>query len=53
MANVSTFVTAIVHRASDSFGVSFPDLPGCIAEGRTQQDAWPMQQTPLPFTSRG
>lgn len=39
MANVSTFVTAIVHRVSDNFGVSFPDLPGCIAEGRTQQDA--------------
>lgn len=40
MANVSTFVTAIVHRsAADNFGVSFPDLPGCIAQGSTQQEA--------------
>jgi predicted RNase H-like HicB family nuclease len=39
MANANTFVTAIVHRGNDSFGVSFPDLPGCVAQGRTQQEA--------------
>lgn len=39
MANASMLVTAIVHRVADSYGVSFPDLPGCIAQGCTQQEA--------------
>ena len=39
MATVSTFVTAIVHRSADSFDVSFPDLPGCISQGNSEQEA--------------
>ncbi len=39
MANATPFVTAIIHRALDSFGVSFPDLPGCVAQGSTEQEA--------------
>lgn len=31
---------AIVHKESDSdFGMSFPDLPGCIAAGPTMEEA--------------
>ncbi len=33
-------IVAIIHKDSGSaFGVSFPDLPGCIAVGDTEQDA--------------
>ena len=39
MANVDTFLTAIIHRVADSFGVTFPDLPGLIAQGSTEQEA--------------
>lgn len=31
---------ALVHKDRDSaYGVSFPDLPGCISAGRTLEDA--------------
>ena len=31
---------AIIHKDADSdFGVSFPDVPGCISAGRTLDDA--------------
>ena len=31
--------TAIVERASDGFGVFFPDLPGCVSAGDTFEEA--------------
>jgi len=30
---------AIVERGSEGFGVSFPDLPGCVSAGRDLQEA--------------
>lgn len=31
---------ALIHKDADSdFGVSFPDLPGCISAGRTLEEA--------------
>lgn len=36
-----THYPAIVHKESDScYGVSFPDLPGCIAAGATLDEAY-------------
>jgi predicted RNase H-like HicB family nuclease len=33
------YFPAIVEKASDGFGVFFPDLPGCTSAGKTIQDA--------------
>jgi len=33
------YYVAVVERATDGFGVFFPDLPGCISGGDTVQDA--------------
>lgn len=30
--------TAIVERGPKSFGVFFPDVPGCVSAGRTEQE---------------
>ena len=30
---------ALIHEQNGVFGVSFPDLPGCIATGRTEEEA--------------
>jgi predicted RNase H-like HicB family nuclease len=35
----SIFYPAIIERGLDSFGVYFPDLPGCVSAGRTVQEA--------------
>jgi predicted RNase H-like HicB family nuclease len=32
-------IVAIIHRSATAYGVSFPDLPGCIAAAGTEQDA--------------
>jgi len=32
-------IVAIIHKSSATYGVSFPDLPGCIAAGSCEQDA--------------
>ena len=32
-------IIALVHAATDAYGVSFPDLPGCITQGETLKDA--------------
>lgn len=29
---------ALIHEENDSFGISFPDFPGCISTGRTAED---------------
>ncbi|MGH6684848.1 MAG: type II toxin-antitoxin system HicB family antitoxin, partial [Pseudolabrys sp.] len=33
------FYTAIIEKASDGFGVFFPDLPGCTSFGKTVEEA--------------
>jgi predicted RNase H-like HicB family nuclease len=34
------YYIAVIHKDADSdFGVSFPDLPGCITAGRTLDEA--------------
>ena len=33
------FYTAIIEKASDGFGVFFPDLPGCTSFGKTVGEA--------------
>ena len=30
---------ALIHEQNGVFGVSFPDFPGCIATGRTEEEA--------------
>lgn len=35
----ATYYPAIVDRASDGFGVSFPDFPGCVAHGASISEA--------------
>jgi predicted RNase H-like HicB family nuclease len=32
-------IVAIIHKSVGTYGVSFPDLPGCIAAGTTEQEA--------------
>ena len=32
-------IVAIVHGGNGAFSVSFPDLPGCVAAGETEQKA--------------
>lgn len=32
-------IVALIHKGAASYGVSFPDLPGCIAIGDTQHEA--------------
>ena len=37
-----TNYTALIHKEADSdYGVSFPDLPGCVTE--VQQPGWGQQ----------
>jgi predicted RNase H-like HicB family nuclease len=35
----TVYFPAIVERGADSFGVYFPDLPGCVSAGRTVTEA--------------
>jgi len=35
----TVYYPAIIERGVDSFGVYFPDLPGCVSAGRTAQEA--------------
>lgn len=30
---------ALVHREGDAFGISFPDVPGCVSAGDTLEEA--------------
>ncbi len=36
---MACYFPAIVEKASDGFGVFFPDLPGCTSAGATVQEA--------------
>jgi predicted RNase H-like HicB family nuclease len=45
---------ALIHKDSDSdYGVSFPDLPGCITAGETLDDARDMAAEALAFHLEG
>jgi len=45
---------AIIHKDSKSdFGVSFPDLPGCISAGRTIDEAKELAQEALSLHIQG
>ncbi|MEP7349423.1 MAG: type II toxin-antitoxin system HicB family antitoxin [Sphingorhabdus sp.] len=35
----TVFYPAIMEKSVDGFGVFFPDLPGCVSAGRTEQEA--------------
>jgi predicted RNase H-like HicB family nuclease len=36
----SVAYTAIVERGKNGFGVFFPDVPGCVSAGRTEQEVF-------------
>jgi predicted RNase H-like HicB family nuclease len=45
---------ALVHKDADSdFGVSFPDLPGCVTAGATLDEARDMAEEALAFHIEG
>ncbi|MDH7798291.1 MULTISPECIES: type II toxin-antitoxin system HicB family antitoxin [unclassified Beijerinckia] len=45
---------AIIHKDAESdYGVSFPDLPGCITAGSTLEEARAMAQEALELHLRG
>ena len=46
-------IVAIVHGGPDGFGVSFPDVPGCIAVGATEQEALENAAEALAFHLEG
>ncbi len=48
-----TVTVALVHEEDGVFGVSFPDFPGCIATGRTAEDALRKGQEALNFHVAG
>jgi predicted RNase H-like HicB family nuclease len=35
----TVYYPAIIEAGIDSFGVYFPDLPGCVSAGKTEQEA--------------
>lgn len=35
----TVFYPAIIERSTNGFGVFFPDLPGCVSAGKTEQEA--------------
>jgi predicted RNase H-like HicB family nuclease len=39
---------AVLHRNDDgSFTITYPDLPGCVSEGKSLENAWYMAQSAL------
>jgi predicted RNase H-like HicB family nuclease len=45
---------ALVHKEKDSeYGVSFPDFPGCITAGKTQDEAQKLAEEALRFHVEG
>ena len=39
MRPTTDYAYALIHHEDGVFGVSFPDFPGCIATGRSEDDA--------------
>jgi predicted RNase H-like HicB family nuclease len=46
------YYPAIVDRAKKSYGVSFPDLPGCVGAGKSVKDAIADAERALSFHIR-
>lgn len=47
---MQTYYPAILEKEDDSdFGVSFPDLPGCVSAGRTAEEALRLAEEVLQF----
>ncbi len=45
---------ALIHKDADSdFGVSFPDLPGCVTAGRTVDESRDLAREALAFHLKG
>jgi len=45
-----TQFVGVIHKEKDSdYGVSFPDLPGCITAGATMQEAFELAREALQF----
>jgi predicted RNase H-like HicB family nuclease len=42
-------IVAIIHCSATTYGVSFPDLPGCIATGDTEHEALANATTAVAF----
>ena len=48
------YYIALLHKEQKSdYGVSFPDLPGCITAGRTLDEARAMAVEPIGFLAPG
>ncbi|MFC0408790.1 type II toxin-antitoxin system HicB family antitoxin [Roseomonas elaeocarpi] len=47
------YYPAILERSSDGFGVSFPDLPGCVSAGDTTEHAAAQAEVGLALHLRG
>lgn len=45
----ATYYPAIVDRSASSYGVSFPDFPGCVANGATVNEAAISAEAALAF----
>lgn len=44
---------SFIHRENASFGVSFPDFPGCVAVGDTREEALRQGRKALAFHIEG
>jgi len=50
---MSSFIALIHKEAKSDYGVSFPDLPGCITAGRTLDEARALAAEALAFHLEG
>jgi len=50
---MSRFTYALVHEEDGTYGVSFPDFPGCVSGGRTLDEALARGQEALAFHIAG
>ena len=44
---------AFLHTDGDGWGISFPDLPGCVSDGATEDEALARGETALAFHVEG
>ncbi len=47
MTNKTVYYPAVFHEQENGYWVEFPDLPGCLTEGRTDREAIVMAQDAL------
>lgn len=51
--SLGSFVVALVHEEDGTFGISFPDFPGCVSGGSTVDEAIRRGQAALAFHVEG